>query len=349
MKASRILEGAPPPRETMSASDLLDCQYSAKGQNGNPLSIVSMCGPFTNSNNLDYEPLEDAIMKVVETKPDVVILCGPFVDGRHAQVAGGEPTILDEQGNERKVGYEELFAEKISFLLQELYDTDPTLKTQFVLVPSVEDAFLDSVYPQPPIQSKLDIKVPKILEGQFGDLGLKYVETAGGRDHLSEKERSKRIHCVSNPCTLQINDVTIGVTSTDILFHLQCTECNANLAPGSRLARIAQHLVQQRSYYPLFPAAKGASLDLSKSKDWEMAVQPDILIVPSKLATFARQVLDTTVVVNPGTLAKGTSGGTYAVMDVHPMKKEDLEKSMETDNGLEKGMQDRLRVDVIRI
>jgi DNA polymerase alpha subunit B len=154
---------------------------------------------------------------------------------------------------------------------------------------------------------------------------------------------------VSNPCTLKINELTIGVTSSDVLFHISSDECNANLPPGTRMTRIAQHLIQQRSYYPLFPAAKGASLDLGKANQWEMPCQPDILIVPSKLASFAKPVLDRTIVVNPGELTKNTSGGTYATIDVHPMKRETLEDAVEADMEMLSGIQDRVRVDIKRI
>mmetsp|Transcript_23933 Transcript_23933/g.57731 ORF Transcript_23933/g.57731 Transcript_23933/m.57731 type:complete len:747 (-) Transcript_23933:110-2350(-) len=352
MQASRILEGVALPQETMSASQLLDLQYGAEGQNGAPMSIVSMCGPYTTKDNLDYDPLLDAIQMVMTDKPDVVIMCGPFVDGRQPLVAGEDgngPVIVEDDGIEKTVSHEYLFASKVSTLLEDLYLHDPELKTQFVLVPSLEDAFLDAVYPQPPFGDKKDIKMPKDLAAEFGDLGLKHVETAG-RDGARDK-RPRRVHCVSNPCTLRINDVTVGVTSTDVLFHISSDECNANLAPGTRLSRIAQHLVGQRSYYPLFPAPRGAcSLDLSKSKEWEMPVRPDILIVPSKLASFARLVSDTTVVVNPGELTKNTTGGTYATVDVHPMRRDTLESGM--DAGMmevKTGVQDRVRVDIKRI
>ena len=357
MQASALLEGAAPPREAIGAGERLDYQHGSKFQDGAPMSIVSLCGPFTTKNNLDYDPLLDAITKISEDKPDVVIMCGPFVDGRHPSIAGGEPTITDGEGNEKKVSYEYLFANKISQLIEEMYIGDPDVRTQFVLVPSVDDAFLDAVYPQPPLEDRVPgIKVRRDKQDEFGRLGLSYVELAGREDEKSAKDGSaKRVHCVSNPCTLRINDVTVGVTSTDVLFHISSDECNANLPPGTRLSRIAQHLVQQRSYYPLFPAAKGASLDLSRMKDWEMPVQPDILIVPSKLNSFARKVLDTTIVVNPGELTKNTMGGTYATIDIHPAKKEELEESMkkeQEDGGAEAqgtGVQDRVRVDIQRI
>jgi len=354
MQASRLLEGVSPPQETLKKSELLDYQYGSENQNGNPLSIVSLCGPFTTKDNLEYDPLVDAIVQISQDKPDVVIMCGPFVDARHPLVAGGEPTVTDNDGNERKVSYEYLFATKISGLLEEMYEKDPEMKTQFVLVPSMDDAFLDAVYPQPPLVDRpAGIKVPKSIEGEFDNLGLHYIELTG-REKTPKESRPQRVHCMSNPCTLRINDVTIGITSTDVLFHISSDECNANLAPGTRLARIAQHLVQQRSYYPLFPAAKGASLDLGRAKEWEMPVQPDILIVPSKLASFAKKVMGTTVVVNPGELTKNTTGGTYAVMDVHPMTREVLEKGVkkegfEGDESMGTGVQDRVRVDIKRI
>ena len=336
--ASRLIEGVPPPSEKHQARELLDYHHGSERQDGKPLSIVTSCGPFTTKDNLNYDPLQDIVYSISRDKPDVVIMCGPFVDARQPLVKGGEPTISDENGNERKATYEELFSHNVSQLLEEMYQNDPTMKTQFVLVPSVEDAFVDSVYPQPPFV--------KERQHEFADLGLDFVESAGREN---EKNRRNRVHCVSNPCTLKINELTIGVTSSDVLFHISSDECNANLPPGTRMTRIAQHLIQQRSYYPLFPAVKGASLDLAKANQWEMPCQPDILIVPSKLASFAKPVLERTIVVNPGELTKNTTGGTYATIDVHPMKRDTLEDAAEADMEMYSGIQDRVRVDIKRI
>lgn len=343
MQATRLIEGVPPPSEKHKASDLLEYQYGAEKQDGKPLSIMSLCGPFTTRDNLSYDPLQDIIYKVSIDKPDVVIMCGPFVDGRQPMLKSGDLTTLDEDGNEKKSTYEEIFLQNVSLLLEDLYASDPTIKTQFVLVPSVEDAFVDSVYPQPPF---VENTMQQNHKHEYGDLGLHFVESAGREE---EKNRSNRVHCVSNPCTLKINELTIGVTSSDVLFHISSDECNANLPPGTRMTRIAQHLIQQRSYYPLFPAATGASLDLGKADEWEMPCQPDILIVPSKLASFAKPVLDRTIVVNPGELTKNTTGGTYATIDVHPIKRETLEDAVEADMEMFSGIQDRVRVDIKRI
>jgi DNA polymerase alpha subunit B len=54
-----------------------------------------------------------------------------------------------------------------------------------------------------------------------------------------------------------------------------------------------------------------------------MPVSPDVLILPSKLAHMSREVLGT-VVVNPGSLTKGTNGGTFAEVAIHPTAEDKL-------------------------
>ena len=60
-----------------------------------------------------------------------------------------------------------------------------------------------------------------------------------------------------------------------------------------------------RSFYPLFPAPSMAStvaeapVDLRQHAKWRLPVAPDLLIAPSRLAPFARDVAGT-LVLNPG-------------------------------------------------
>jgi len=179
---------------------------------------------------------------------------------------------------------------------------------------------------------------------EAGSLGLHHIETVG-RDSVGHR----RVHRVSNPCTLKINELVVGVTSTDVLFHIGADETNANLPPGSRLERISQHLIQQRSYYPLFPAAPMMNMDLKKMDQWKMPIRPDLLILPSKLTSFARTVLDSTVVVNPGHLSRDTVGGSYATMEVHPIKRETLENAGGDDVEMLHSAQERTIVEIKRI
>jgi DNA polymerase alpha subunit B len=109
-------------------------------------------------------------------------------------------------------------------------------------------------------------------------------------------------------------------------------------------------MVQQRSYYPLYPppASMPTNLDLKQIDGFKMPCRPDILIVPSRLTAFASLVLDSTVVVNPGHLTKGSTGGTYAIMDIHPIKREKLDDAAD-DVLLQHCLNDRVNVEVKRI
>lgn len=198
-------------------------------------------------------------------------------------------------------------------------------------------------YPQAPFQERLFGKrgkswKAKSVDVEIGTLGL---------EGIGDGKKS-RVHCVPNPCTLQVNEIVIGVTGTDAIFHTSADEANGNLVPGSRLARISQHMLQQQSYYPLFPAASGTNLDLKHMKQWNMPCQPDLLIVPSKLTSFVRPVLDS-VVVNPGQLSKNTTGGTYGIMAIHPMKRDELENAGGDDVELDHNLSDRLRLEIKKI
>lgn len=80
-----------------------------------------------------------------------------------------------------------------------------------------------------------------------------------------------------------------------------------------------------------------------------MPCQPDVLIVPSKLACFAKTILSHTVVVNPGHLTRETTGGTYALMEVHPMLRDIVEDSGSSEVQLQHGAPSRTKVEIKRI
>ncbi len=107
-------------------------------------------------------------------------------------------------------------------------------------------------------------------------------------------------------------------------------------APGEarpdRFASLASHLVEQRSYYPLFPAHGGSgaggggggevatagAVPLEVTQLWHtgMPCSPDVLVLPTRLGRpCVRVVGGGTVVVNPGSLARNK---TYAKVAVFP-------------------------------
>jgi DNA polymerase alpha subunit B len=54
-----------------------------------PLQIVVAAGPFTQSDNLTHQPLEDLVEYIQEHKPHLVILIGPVIDATHPHVVAG--------------------------------------------------------------------------------------------------------------------------------------------------------------------------------------------------------------------------------------------------------------------
>lgn len=358
--AAKIREGAPIPPVSTSVREMKSYYYDNNKSSSNnsneeqpaPLKIISACGPFTTSKDMDYAPFIDLLNVVIDQKPDVVILTGPFVDVRQEIVQSGRSTIDIDDGNglEQKivVSYEAVFADKIAACIEEFLTEGENDQTEFVLVPALEDATAECVYPQPPFQDRLEkggkfLNIPGADDIEFGSLGLHSLAK-------HQKNGNRRVHCLSNPCTFRINELVFGVTSTDVLFHISVEETNANLPVGSRLRRIAQHLVHQQSYYPLFPPNKSVNLDLKQQDGWKMPCKPDVLIVPSKLTPFCAPILGSTIAINPGHLTKGTTGGTYAVMEIKPMSREKLEAHAADDTTvLPHEVQDRMQAEIKRI
>jgi DNA polymerase alpha subunit B len=86
------------------------------------------------------------------------------------------------------------------------------------------------------------------------------------------------------------------------------------------------------------------------SKHWEMHVNsPDVLIIPSKLAPLVTDVFGT-LVINPGQLAKGTSGGTFANMTINPIDEMTLRKAMQDNEAqIPHGVSSRTNVAITKI
>lgn len=138
--AHRICEGAAHEPAQSTVQELHRFHHDDDWQGGLPIKVMAVCGPFTTSDNLDYEALLDLLNIVTVEKTDVVILSGPFVDMRHPSVRSGQTTLQFQDGEEVLVSYETFFANKIAAMLEELFQAEKNVHTQFVLVPSLDDA-----------------------------------------------------------------------------------------------------------------------------------------------------------------------------------------------------------------
>jgi len=144
LTAHRICEGAAHGVNKSTARELLQFHHYEAQQNGQPLKIMSVAGPYTTSDNLNYDPLYDFMEQVMEEEPDVVIMVGPFVDMRHKDIQAGNAGLQLQDGESLTVPFEAIFANRISIILEDYFAAKQN-STQFVLVPSLDDATAEFV------------------------------------------------------------------------------------------------------------------------------------------------------------------------------------------------------------
>ncbi|XP_071696049.1 uncharacterized protein [Rutidosis leptorrhynchoides] len=207
--------------------------------------------------------------------------------------------FIDSEHPEIKKGalnmtYDELFRIEVLRRLQDYVEYMGSA-ARVVLVPSVRDAHHDHVFPQPPF----DIDVADPIH---------------------------QITCIPNPGIISANKVKIGCCSVDVLKQLSTDVVSRGIK--NRMNSLTNHLLSQRSFYPLYPPAEDTPLDLSLAPEaLQMSIVPDILIVPSDLTQFVKVLsLEGTsegeeqvkcVCVNPGRLARGEGGGHFVELNFH--------------------------------
>eukprot|EP00588_Corethron_pennatum_P010543 CAMPEP_0194271666 /NCGR_PEP_ID=MMETSP0169-20130528/5393_1 /TAXON_ID=218684 /ORGANISM="Corethron pennatum, Strain L29A3" /LENGTH=653 /DNA_ID=CAMNT_0039014075 /DNA_START=66 /DNA_END=2027 /DNA_ORIENTATION=- len=348
---SQVIHGAPPQPATSRVGDLV----RAHRGDGRPLRITCASGPYTSASDLEYEPLADLLGACITERPDVCVLCGPFVDARHPLLRGPAVALPSEGGGTLAATHDMVFAERVSATLAELYEEwadagDAGVETQFVLVPGTDDLVAPGVYPRPPLSDGVPGGVPVDAGGAppgltVGTLGLRRVETAGRR---RAPGAPPRVHLLSDPSEFSVDEVTFGVTSSDVLRHIVGSEASAGAGAGGRLVRAAGHLVGQRSFYPVHPPPPGFHVDMRQAEKWSMGRTPDVLLVPSDLGPFVEDVGGGCLAVNMGRLARGTTGGTLAKLTVHPMQRGELE-TMGEDVKIGHNIVERCAVEVTRI
>ena len=125
-----------------------------------------------------------------------------------------------------------------------------------------------------------------------------------------------------NPVLFYVNEVALGFTNNDVLFHLSNEETSRGVT-GNKINRLASYVIDQRCFYPLFPPRTGANLELPMLPKLDLPVTPDVMFFPSTVAPFAKDV-DGVLCVNPGKLTKAQQGGTYSKITILPFKKTGL-------------------------
>lgn len=258
------------------------------------VTLLTAAGPYSTTDDLTYAPLTALLARAAEVRPDALVLVGPFVDEQH-------PTVTSP---DLPVTFDDLFDRQIVNRISEFVESqieDDGKVTQVVLLPSTRDVHHHPVYPQPPMS--LPPSVP---------------------EHVLP-----HILLAPNPATVNIGGVRLAASSVDTLFLLGQQELarNAPVQPGGskpdRMARLASHVLQQRMLLPLFPAPSDERAPLAVDvtanlKGGHLPALPDVLLVPSELAPFAKPCHAGVLAVNPGRLTRKQAGGNYALICVHP-------------------------------
>ena len=241
------------------------------------VNVLVSAGPYTADDNLAFEPLNALCEKVAESYADVLIVVGPLLDLEHPLLASGDFDLPDDGSIEPdKATLNDVFRILIGKPLRTLAAQVPNIT--IILVPSVRDAVNKHVsWPQEPFDKKV--------------LGL-----------------PRQAKVVTNPVTISLNEIVVGVSAQDVLDDLRREEVKVGKPKeNSILSRLPRHLIQQRHFSPLYPpadrknllktgteegVATGMPLDVSYLKlgEW-LNVRPDMLITPSALSPFAKVAL----------------------------------------------------------
>jgi len=220
------------------------------------------------------------------TRPSVLLLVGPFVDTVHSNIKNGDIDFTPAH----------LFRSQFTQNLRDFLDLSPG--SIVLLVPSIRDIVSDhAAFPQCEFNAV------------FAD--------------------DPRIRLLPNPCQFALNDLSFAVSSVDVLFHLRKEEffkpveevesipssTNDALGSNDSMSNLCRHLLQQRSFYPIFPVplelSYDVNLDISHAEGLKLGFDPDsaheyapdVLIVPSRLKHFSKWV-DNTMAINPSFLTK---------------------------------------------
>ena len=100
-------------------------------------------------------------------------------------------------------------------------------------------------------------------------------------------------------------------------------------------------------------------LDSSRASTLEMPWTPDILVTPSDLTVFAKPLpsnqfatlAEGVLGLNTGRLAKGSTGGTFARLQIEPLAafQTDASKTPGSDGMLQHSVLQRCKVEILRI
>ncbi|XP_020280570.1 DNA polymerase alpha subunit B isoform X2 [Pseudomyrmex gracilis] len=238
----------------------------------------------------------------IQSRINIFVAAGPFTVSNNMhyaplwtlmeKVAADEPHVLiligpfleythpEIQDNLIKDTYQEAF-EKILIRIMETVRNN----TYVVIVASNRDAHHEPVFPTP----SYSVFNRKLLQNY------------------------QNLKLMPDPCILDVADLKIGVTSIDVIKHISKEEVS-NISGMDRLSRLADHVLAQNCFYPVYPPSEDLNVD---TELWESYTffdqQPHLLILPSDMRCYCK-IINECVTLNPERMHKHT----YARLSVKP-------------------------------
>lgn len=287
------VEGVNPTGQEMRVSRLVPGTLPSPNPNQySGMRIVVACGPFTTDNNLQFSPLTSLLAQIQELdsshSPSALILVGPFLSEEH-------PTL--QSGVCPDIKY--LFGTMFCSQLARFKSLCP--EVQIVLVPSTFDWFHPHIIiPQPALPANLGLAP-----------GLVCNATNPGRFSFITSEGCIEILCPSF-------DILSDLANSELVLEngSQSKGSEGSEIQSSTLGRLSQHILLQSHLYPIYP--HNNDIDTARLKELSFTHLPHILILPSSLPCEAQSLVsDQIVTINPGRLANGNRGGSYAAISIN--------------------------------
>ncbi|OQR73588.1 DNA polymerase alpha subunit B-like [Tropilaelaps mercedesae] len=131
-------------------------------------------------------------------------------------------------------------------------------------------------------------------------------------------ENITNVRAVNDPSILDVNGIHVALSSTDVFRALTDTIVNAeDNCDMNRLS--ARMLLEQRSFYPVFPAHGDLIVRMPLANRTMFETRPHLLVMPATVAPFV-VAEEGCLFVNPGSLVKGMDAGSYASIDIFPVE-----------------------------
>ncbi|XP_028114765.1 DNA polymerase alpha subunit B-like [Camellia sinensis] len=247
---------------------------------------IIAAGPFTTTDNLFFEPLTELLAYAQRKQPQLLLLLGPFIDSEHPEIKKGAVNRT----------FDEMFRLEILGRLQDYVEYMGST-ARVILVPSIRDANHDFVFPQPAFD-------------------------------IQQVDLKHQIISLTNPGIFSANGIKVRCCTVDILKQLSGEEISRNPSGGSkqRMNRLANHLLSQHSFYPLYPPMEDTPVDFSLAPEaLQIPCNLYILILSSDLAHFVKvlsigdkndgEEQAKCICVNPGRLARGEGAGFFVELN----------------------------------